>query len=77
MVSDDKIPPVQRYEVTATAGESSQACDIKAISGPFNCPLRGLLSNTVYAVSVVACISGPGNCGAAVVKNVKTLPARK
>ncbi len=77
IVSQDKIPPVQRYEVTARAGESSQACDINVSSGLSNCTLSALLPGTEYAVSAVVCISGPGNCGAPAVKNMTTLPARK
>ncbi len=74
--STDKMPPVQRFEVTARAGESSQACDIKAGSGPFTCSLNGFSSNTEYAVSAVACSAGPGSCGSAVIKNVITPPLR-
>ncbi len=77
VVSQDKIPPVQRYEVTARAGESSQACDINAGSDNSNCSLSALLPGTEYQISVVVCISGPGNCGAPAAKNVTTLPTRK
>ncbi len=77
VVSQDRIPPVQRYEVTARAGDSSQACDINADSGLSNCSLSALLPGTEYQISVVVCISGSGNCGAPAAKNVTTLPTRK
>ncbi len=77
VVSQDPIPPVQRYEVTARAGDSSQACDINVNSGLSNCTLNALLPGTEYAVSVVVCVSGPGNCGAPTTKTVTTLPTRK
>ncbi len=74
--STDKMPPVQRFEVTAMAGEWSQACDIKAGPGPFNCSLSGFSPNTEYTVSAVVCVAGPGICGSAVIKNVRTPPSR-
>ncbi len=77
VVSQDRIPPVQRYEVTARAGKSSQACDINAGSDFSNCSLSALLPGTEYQISVVVCVSGPGNCGAPTAKKVTTLPSRK